>query len=86
MWYHGFDAKDPHGRKQRMVRTAPTSIRLDPDVKAALVRAAQDDDRSVSSLIERILKAWLTEQGYLPTNGRRPGTPVRGSRSRRSSK
>jgi hypothetical protein len=69
-----------------MVRTAPTSIRLDPDVKAALARAAQDDDRSVSSLLERILKAWLTERGYLPKSGGRPGPPARGSRSRRSSK
>lgn len=69
-----------------MVRSAPTSIRLDPDVKAALGRAARDDDRSVSSLVERVLKAWLNERGYLPKSGGRPGAPARGSRPGRSSK
>ena len=49
-----------------MVRNVPTSMRLDPDVKAALEKAAADDDRSVSSLVERILKEWLRERGYLP--------------------
>jgi hypothetical protein len=41
-------------------------MRLDPAIKAALERAAADDDQSVSSLVERVLKAWLTEKGYLP--------------------
>ncbi len=45
---------------------APTSMRLDPELKAALERAAHDDERSVSSLTERILRAWLMEHGYLP--------------------
>jgi hypothetical protein len=66
--------------------TTPTSMRLDPDVKAALGRAAEDDDRSVSSLIQRVLKAWLAEHGYLPRSGGRPGTPARGSRPRRPSR
>jgi len=48
-----------------MVRHAPTSMRLDPIIKEALARAAADDDRSVSTLVERILKAWLVEKGYL---------------------
>jgi hypothetical protein len=49
-----------------MTKNIPTSMRLDPDVKAALERAAADDDRSVSSLVERILKEWLRDKGYLP--------------------
>lgn len=49
-----------------MVRTAPLGFRVEPHVKEALTRAAADDDRSVSSLVERILKAWLTDKGYLP--------------------
>lgn len=49
-----------------MVRHAPTSLRLDPEIKEALARAAKDDDRSASSLIARILKQWLTDKGYLP--------------------
>lgn len=48
-----------------MAKAQPTSVTLAPDVKEALTRAAKDDDRSVSSLVERILKTWLTERGYL---------------------
>jgi len=43
----------------------PTSVRLDADLKAALARAAEDDGRSVSSLMDRILRAWLVARGYL---------------------
>jgi hypothetical protein len=49
-----------------MTKTAPLGFRVEPDTKAALEKAAQDDDRSVSSLVERILKAWLRDRGYLP--------------------
>ncbi|GEO80970.1 hypothetical protein [Pararhodospirillum oryzae] len=52
-----------------MVRTAPLGFRVEPEVKDALTRAAADDDRSVSSLVERILKAWLQDRGYLPEPG-----------------
>lgn len=48
-----------------MVKNMPTSIRLAPEVKAALEKAASDDDRSVSSLVERILKEWLKAKGHL---------------------
>ncbi|HWX49670.1 MAG TPA: ribbon-helix-helix protein, CopG family [Roseomonas sp.] len=48
-----------------MAKTEALSFRIPPDMKAALEQAAKDDDRSVSSLVERILKAWLREKGYL---------------------
>lgn len=48
-----------------MAKTHPLGFRVEPEIKAALEKAAKDDDRSVSSLVERILKAWLTEKGYL---------------------
>jgi len=48
-----------------MVRTNSLGIRVEPEIKAALEKAARDDDRSVSSLVERVLKAWLIERGYL---------------------
>ncbi|MBF0304196.1 MAG: ribbon-helix-helix protein, CopG family [Alphaproteobacteria bacterium] len=48
-----------------MARTNPLGVRVEPEVKDALERAAKADDRSVSSLVERILKAWLIEKGYL---------------------
>lgn len=49
-----------------MVRSNPLAIRLQPEVKAALAKAASADDRSMSALAERILKAWLVENGHLP--------------------
>lgn len=44
----------------------PVSFRLLPDVKAALEKAAQDDSRSVSSLLNKLVSEWLREQEYLP--------------------
>jgi hypothetical protein len=48
-----------------MVKTEALSFRVNADTKAALERAAKDDDRSISSLVERILRGWLEERGYL---------------------
>ncbi|HSK39071.1 MAG TPA: ribbon-helix-helix protein, CopG family [Arenibaculum sp.] len=48
-----------------MARTNPLGVRVQPEIKAALDQAAQDDDRSISSMVERILKLWLMERGYL---------------------
>ncbi|MBS5905448.1 MAG: hypothetical protein KIC89_22615 [Acetobacteraceae bacterium] len=36
-------------------------------MKEALERAAKDDDRSTSAMVERILSMWLRENGYLPS-------------------
>ena len=52
-----------------MDKSLPTSVRLTPQTKAALERAAKDDDRSVSSLVERVVRGWLTERGYLSKPG-----------------
>lgn len=49
-----------------MAKTNPLGVRLDPDVKAALEHAAADDGRSLSAMVERILKVWLVDRGYLP--------------------
>lgn len=48
-----------------MVKDTALSFRVAADTKAALERAAATDDRSVSSLVERILRAWLIEHGHL---------------------
>ncbi len=48
-----------------MVKTHPIGFRVEPEIKEALERAAKADDRSVSSLVERILKTWLIEKGFL---------------------
>jgi hypothetical protein len=49
-----------------MTQTTPLGVRTTPEVKEALKRAAEDESRSQASLIEKILKDWLREHGYLP--------------------
>jgi hypothetical protein len=49
-----------------MAQTTPLGVRVDKETKEALRRAADDDDRSQASMIERIIKEWLREHGYLP--------------------
>ena len=48
-----------------MVRSAPISFRIEPELKEALERAAKEDMRSVSSLIEKVLTTWARDNGYL---------------------
>jgi len=48
-----------------MAKTHPLGFRVEPEVKVALEKAAKDDARSVSSLIQLILTDWLRERGYL---------------------
>jgi hypothetical protein len=50
-----------------MAKTHSLGVRLRPDVKAALERAAKADVRSLSSLIEKILVEWLHERNLLST-------------------
>lgn len=47
------------------MKSNPISFRLNQDLKDALERAARDDTRSVSSIVEHILRLWLLEHGYL---------------------
>jgi hypothetical protein len=57
-----------------MAKTPSLGIRVQPETKAALEKAAQADMRSVSSLIEKILVRWLRSEGYLPTE--QPNAPA----------
>jgi hypothetical protein len=59
-----------HG--EGMARTNPLGVRVEPEIKEALERAAADDDRSVSSLVERFLREALIARGYLPKPGTAP--------------
>jgi hypothetical protein len=52
-----------------MGKTPSLGVRVQPETKAALEKAAKDDLRSVSSLIEKILVGWLRARGYLPNDG-----------------
>ena len=48
-----------------MAKDAVLSFRIMEDTKAAITKAAAVEDRSVSYLVERILRAWLIEKGHL---------------------
>ncbi|HYH21962.1 MAG TPA: hypothetical protein VD995_25425 [Azospirillum sp.] len=51
-------------------KTLPVGLRLLPEAKAALEKAAEEDDWSLSSMMERIIKRWLVEHDYLPKKER----------------
>lgn len=48
-----------------MVKSTAFSFRMHPKVKEALEKIAEDDNRSVGSLVEKILMDWLRERGLL---------------------
>ncbi len=48
-----------------MVKTPSLGVRVKPETKKALEKAAAADMRSLSSLIEKILTEWLKANGYL---------------------
>jgi hypothetical protein len=47
-------------------KSLPVSFRLPADVKTAAEKAAADDHRSLSSLLEKVLADYLRKKGYLP--------------------
>ena len=51
-------------------KTVTHILRLDPKIKRALEKAADEDSRSTSNMIEKILTDWLRERGYLPKRRR----------------
>jgi predicted transcriptional regulator len=42
-----------------------TSVRLPPETKSALEKAATADDRTFTSLVTKILHDWLKDNGFL---------------------
>jgi hypothetical protein len=46
-------------------KTAPVNLRMQPSLKRALKKAAADDRRSVTGLIEKLLYDYLRKKGYL---------------------
>lgn len=45
-----------------MVKTLPISFRLEPSEKVALENAAQEEGRSVSNLLIKIVNEWLANR------------------------
>jgi hypothetical protein len=55
-----------HSAYQRqMPKTPSVGVRLDPEVKAALEKAAAADARSLSSLIAKIVSEWVRRNGWV---------------------
>jgi len=48
-----------------MAKTSALSVRVSDQVKAAVEKAAGDDQRSTASLVEKIVVEWLRKKGYL---------------------
>lgn len=48
-------------------KTATLNLRVDPEIKDAAEKAAADDRRSLTSLIEKLLTDHLRKKGYLKT-------------------
>jgi len=53
-----------------MVRDKAFTVRVSAEVKAALETAAEQDDRTVASYIERVLTADLVAKGFLKAQPR----------------
>ena len=52
-------------RAPAKIKPIATSVRFDPPVKTAIEKAAKDDARSASSLIQKVMVEWLREKGFL---------------------
>ena len=48
-----------------MPKTESVGIRLEPEVKGALAKAAKDDHRTIASYIMMVLVTHLRDRGYL---------------------
>jgi hypothetical protein len=47
-------------------KTSVVQLRIRPSLKEAAEKAASDDQRSLTSLIEKLLTDFLKKNGYLP--------------------
>jgi hypothetical protein len=50
---------------EKRLKTAQVNLRIDPALKAAADKAAADDQRSLTSLVEKLLSDYLKKKGYL---------------------
>lgn len=49
-----------------MSKTEAISVRISAEIKRALQKAAEQDQRSLASLTTKILVEWLTLQKFIP--------------------
>jgi len=50
-------------------KEAQVNLRIQPSLKRAAEKAAADDRRSLTSLIEKLLSDYLRKNGYLKSTG-----------------
>jgi hypothetical protein len=50
---------------EKRIKTAQVNLRIRPELKTAAEKAASDDHRSLTSLIEKLLSDHLSKRGYL---------------------
>jgi hypothetical protein len=50
---------------QKRIKTAQVNLRIAPELKAAADKAAADDQRSLTSLVEHLLVEHLKARGYM---------------------
>jgi hypothetical protein len=48
-----------------MAKTAQINMKIEPALKAAAEKAAADDHRSLTSLVEKLLSDYCREHGFL---------------------
>lgn len=63
-----------------MAKTDTLGVRLDPNEKAALGRAAAADDRPMSALARKIIAEWLAKNGWMKGGKRDAKIAARSSR------
>ena len=51
---------------EKRIKTATLNLRIDPDLKIAAERAAAADNRSLTSLVEKLLTDAARKAGYWP--------------------
>ena len=54
-----------HTIASTMAKTSALSVRVTDQVKAAVEKAAADDQRSAASLVGKIVTEWLRKKNYL---------------------
>jgi hypothetical protein len=60
-----YECKDIFYTMTKETKIAQVNLRLQPSLKAAAEKAAEDDSRSLTSLIEKLLTDHLKKKGYL---------------------
>ncbi len=63
--YAGQIAMSSAGRYMARIKGKTLNLRIEAELKAAAEKAAADDRRSLTSLIENLLTAYLRKKGYL---------------------